>query len=134
MKRYSDNAAPAGRKAATRAVQAWLLLVGHIMEHARRRGRGEYPTITYAEMLARVRYKMIPSSYGRSVLGYLWHWCDANDLPFITSVVVDQGTGQPGEGIGLKDPEAELRWVYEIDWHDIMPPTVDELLEARPEY
>ena len=134
MVRYSDNAAPAGRKAATRAVQAWVLLVGHIMEHKRNRKRGEYPTIIYTEMLARAHYKMIPSSYGRSVLGYLWHWCRSNDLPIITSVVVDQGTGEPGEGIGLDNPVAELRRVYKIDWHDIMPPTVDELLDARPEY
>jgi len=63
-------------------------------------------------------------------LGHLMRWCKNNNLPGLTSLVVDNETGLPAEGLTTVEPDkfpAEQQKVFRYDWFSHLPPTIDEL-------
>jgi hypothetical protein len=63
-------------------------------------------------------------------LGHLMRWCRANDLPGLTSLVVDHETGPPAEGLTTIDQNkfpAEQQKAFRHSWFSHLPPTIDEL-------
>jgi hypothetical protein len=89
-------------------------------------------TITYRELATRLGYKGC-GTLGR-MLGLVAAWCFAHQLPHLTSLVVNQETGLPGEGYPGKDAAADQRKVYTTDWFDIIPPSRTMLSEAYDQH
>ena len=69
------------------------------------------------------------------ILGHIAFFCkdfEQNSLPPLTSIVVGKRRGTPGKEIPIDRSEVdELRErVYEFDWYNVIPPSLDELLSA----
>ena len=63
-------------------------------------------------------------------LGKIMNWCEKEDLPALTSIVVDKGTGIPSYGLTTvkgHNCAKEQQLVYAFDWYSIIPPTIEEL-------
>jgi hypothetical protein len=106
-----------------RALQAWQILVGMAMNRQ---------TVTYSG-LSKLMYGKLASGVLASILGHIAFWCTDRGLPELNSIVVGKGRGTPGDRIPLDRDEidAERENVYEVDWHNIWPPTEAELRDAR---
>jgi hypothetical protein len=55
-------------------------------------------------------------------LGKIWTYCQRKGFPLITTIVLDKGTGRPGDPSLLAaapDLEAEQRKVFIFDWFNI---------------
>ncbi|MDR6430736.1 putative restriction endonuclease [Brucella pseudogrignonensis] len=65
-------------------------------------------------------------------LGLLLHWCEHNNLPPLTSIVVNTKTGIPGEGFQLEDMNSAREKVFAFKWYQIVAPTEDDLNEYLP--
>jgi hypothetical protein len=107
-----------------RAVQMWQILTAAAMQRQ---------TLTY-EILAQKVYQRDAQGVLNQILGHIAFYCIENDLPLLTVLVVNKGTGQPGWNIpadrtpGSIDQERER--VYATDWYDIYPPNAQELAAA----
>ncbi|PYQ13178.1 MAG: hypothetical protein DMH00_04695 [Acidobacteria bacterium] len=117
MKAFSPRA-----EMSDRAVQAWQILVGKAMNRQ---------TVTYLG-LSRLMYQKDAPGVLDKILGHIAYFCNANDLPPLTSIVVGKGRGTPGNDIpvDLSKIDAERERVYEHDWYDIYSPSRDELRAA----
>ena len=117
MKAFSPRA-----EMSDRAVQAWQILVGKAMNRQ---------TVTYLG-LSRLMYQKDAPGVLDKILGHVAYYCNANDLPPLTSIVVGKGRGTPGSDIpvDLSKIDAERESVYEHDWYDVYPPSKDELRAA----
>ena len=102
-----------------RALQIWQILIG--AAHNRQ-------IITYG-MLADIL-----SYHGAGTLaqplGHIMYYCQQNELPPLTILVVNQDTGLPGEGLTGAELNADRESVFRYDWYSLVPPTPDELREA----
>ena len=102
-----------------RAQQIWQILVSTAS------GRR---VITYKILAKLIGYK------GAGVLGnplaYIAYWCKQNNLPPLTSLVVNDKTGLPGKGIPVKKAHTYREQVYKFPWFKIIPPTREELSDA----
>ena len=51
-------------------------------------------------------------------------------MPMLPVLVVNQGTGLPGEGIlrhiDVEALNSEREWVYAYDWYMVIPPSLDD--------
>lgn len=103
-----------------RAWQAWPLLA-FAASHRQ--------TMTY-EILGRLT-GMHAAGLG-PVLEHLQSYCLIHDLPPLTAIVVNKGTGLPSEGFVAASnvPRAFIQ-VFEHDWMSRACPSPDELAEAR---
>jgi len=102
-----------------RAVQAWQILVSAAMNRQ---------TLTY-KGLARLMYQRDAQGVLDKILGHIAFYCIDHDLPPLTSIVVAQGRGTPGQDIpiDLAKIDKEREKVYANDWYNIYPPSADEL-------
>ncbi len=113
-----------GSSVSKRALQAYLVLIGLAWNRQ---------TITYGDLSADQM-----GGYGRggilaNVLGCIMGWCYENGLPPLTSIVVNNQTGIPGEGLTTADEDdfpAAQQAVFRQNWFEIVPPSVEELAEA----
>ena len=114
MKRFNPSS-----KHPARAVQAWQILVGAAMNRQ---------TLTY-KGLAQLMYQRDAQGVLDKILGHIAFYCIDNDVPPLTSIVVGQGRGTPGEDIpmDLNKRDTERERVYEMDWYDVYPPSAEEL-------
>lgn len=103
----------------TRALQAWLILIG------RARNR---QTLTYS-MLDELMTFGNPRALG-PILDYIWAYCKIYNLPPLTILVVNKNTGVPSSGMGEFD-FAQQESVFEFDWYSIAPPSAEELENAH---
>jgi hypothetical protein len=105
-----------------RAVQAWLILVGAAMNRQ---------TLTY-EGLSLLMYRRKAQGVLDKVLGHVAFYCNDNDLPALTLIVVGKKRGTPGTDIpmDLERRDTERERVYAEDWYDIYPPSAEELRES----
>jgi hypothetical protein len=56
-------------------------------------------------------------------LGCIMWFCEENKLPPLTVLVVNQGTGLPGEGLStLEEVNQDREAVFRFDWFGIEPP------------
>jgi hypothetical protein len=107
-------------KLSERAWQAWPLLT-FAATHRQ--------LITY-EILAR-HTGMHTAGFG-PVLEHIQSYCLENDLPPLSAVVVNKGTGLPSEGfIAATDVPRALIAVFDHDWPSVTCPTPEQLAQAR---
>ena len=60
-------------------------------------------------------------------------YCQQNKLPPLTIIVVNR-KGVPGKGFTaeeLDDYHSRREYVFNFSWFKLVPPTIDELREAR---
>ena len=84
-------------------------------------------TITYGELAAKMGYEDSRAGYTLSrQLGIVGTYCKLNDLPPLNTIVVNQETGVPGEGVVHRDGytvSREQAAVLGEDWFRIRVPT-----------
>ncbi len=105
-----------------RAVQAWQILVGKAMNRQ---------TLTYVG-LSKLMYGKEAAGVLAGILGHIAFYCEDNDIPPLTTLVVEKGPGKPGYGIPV-DPtriDEERENVYQHDWYNIYPPSEADLAAA----
>ena len=121
---FKDEADSAedGRKSAIRALQAWQYLIGkaaarQIVQYDELRMLMEYPT---------------SNPLGR-ILGCIMHYCQQNELPPLTILVVNR-SGVPGGGFTAEDQvnyHQRREDVFNFPWFRIVPPSIDDFQQAR---
>jgi hypothetical protein len=109
VKHFSENG-----ERANRAVQTWLILVG--AAHDRQ-------TITYKRLANMIGYRS--GIIITQILGHILYYCQDNDLPLLTVLVVNEKTGIPG--FDYDDPDARREEVFAHKWYDDWPPSAKEL-------
>ena len=114
LKRFS-----AQRKNDWRALQIWQILIAAAYNRQ---------ILTYGILAKRLGYK--GAGVFGSQLGHVAFYCKQNGLPPLTSLVVNEKTGLPGEGIPADDTAARREAVFRFNWFDIVPPQPSELREA----
>ena len=108
-----------------RAVQVWVLLACAAHE------RTFYTYGGIARKLGISGAQHIVYKY----LGPIMYYCQKHDLPPLTILVVNQETGQPGDGLIAVAPEnreKERVQVFKHDWLRTPPPTAEEFKQAIP--
>lgn len=112
IKLYSE-----ARKRNLRAIQIFGILVAS----AQRR-----ETLTYSGLADMLGFA--GSGVFAQTLELLLKWCANNGLPPLTVLVVNSGTGLPGDGFHSSDDLHRARErVFSYNWLDLIPPTVEEL-------
>lgn len=86
MKRFDENPTRAGR-----ALQIYLILIGY----ARSR-----QVLTYGELGRLIGYTHV--GVIGNVLGPIMAYCERENLPPLTSIVVNEKTGKPGAGFNTR--------------------------------
>jgi hypothetical protein len=82
-------------------------------------------TMTY-KLLAEMT-GAFPANLGY-LLGYIMRWCELKQLPPLTVLVVQTGTGRPGPGLSTtKDQDADRERVFDYQWYRIRPPLPSDL-------
>jgi len=100
-------------------LQIWLILVSKA--HNRQ-------TVTYGQLAQLLGFKGAGTL--AHPLGHIMHYCIQNDVPPLTVLVVNQGTGLPGDGLVGAELNADREAVFEFNWFGLVPPTVEQLGEA----
>jgi len=124
VRRFEDlvNKAETGRKSAIRALQAWQYLIAKAVNRQ---------IVRYDELRKLMGYS--DNRPLNHILGCIMYYCQQNDLPPLTLIVVNQ-KGIPGEGFTaeeLKNYHETRERVFNFPWYEIVPPTVDEFEQAR---
>lgn len=124
VRRFSEIVPEAelGEKTLFRASQCWQILISKANTSS---------IITYGELAKLMGIHHRPLGY---ILGYIMYYCQHNELPPLTSIVVNQDTGVPGEGFTAEEPAnvpAQHIQVFRYDWFDLVPPTIEEFKEAQ---
>jgi hypothetical protein len=104
------------------ALRAYLSLIGM----AARRETATYAQIDY-------KMKRGGAEWSAASLVHLMRWCDKNDLPALTALIVDQSTGLPAAGLAAVDADklpAAQQDVFRHDWFRHLPPTIEELADS----
>ena len=105
-----------------RAPQCWQILVSNAWNHS---------IITYQELADIMGIHRRPLNL---ILGYIMNYCVHNQLPPLTSIVVNQDTGVPGEGFtaeeAAKVPSQHIK-VFRYNWFDLVPPTIEDFQQAH---
>jgi hypothetical protein len=92
-------------------------------------------TVTYKQ-LSVLMYGKEAAGVLADVLGHVAYYCNMNELPPLTALVVGKARGTPGEDIpiDLSRVDEERERVYAEDWYDIYPPAAEELEHAFAYY
>jgi alkylated DNA nucleotide flippase Atl1 len=65
-------------------------------------------------------------------LGPIMHFCQQNDYPPLTVLVVNQETGLPGDGLTtLEEVNQDRERVFRFDWFAIAPPETQDFDKAN---
>lgn len=115
------NNAETGKKSAIRALQAWQFLIGKANNRQ---------TVRYGDLAKLMGYTDDRPLF--SILGHIMYFCNQNNLPPLTIIVVNKD-GTPGEGFSAATPDEfhkKREEVFLFDWFGIMPPTIQEFHEA----
>jgi putative restriction endonuclease len=105
-----------------RAHQIWLILIGKAYNRQ---------TMTYGDLAYMLGFE--GAGVFATPLDHILCYCELNGLPPLTCLVVNQTTGLPGDGLQLDDLHADRERVYNYDWYGLIPPSPEELAEARHE-
>ena len=105
-----------------RAVQAWQILVGKAINRQ---------TVTY-EGLSKLMDGKEAAGVLAAILGHIAFYCQDNDVPALTTLVLEKGTGKPSDGIPLEPTriDEEREKVYQYDCYDVYPPSEIDLAAA----
>lgn len=104
---------------ATRALQIWQILISKA--HNRQ-------TVTYGILADMLGFKGAGTL--AHMLGHIMFYCQENNLPPLTVIVVNQDTGLPGEGLTAVELNADRERVFQHNWYGVFPPSPDELSAA----
>lgn len=108
----------------SRALQIWQILISRAFNKQ---------LITYGELADILGFG------GAGVLahplGYIMEYCQHHELPPLTSIVINQKTGSPGDGlITIEDYDsidsARIE-VFYYSWYRLVPPPIEELVEIH---
>jgi hypothetical protein len=107
-----------------RSLQIWQVLISTASLSS---------VITYGELADILGYGGAGVFAG--ILGHIQLYCQKNQLPPLTSIVVNSETGLPGEGFGMEPSQIPPKHmeVFNYDWFGLVPPNVKELMEAWTE-
>lgn len=124
MKYFDDVAKESGggRKSAVRALQAWQYLIGKAANRQ---------IVKYEELRILMGYPT--SNPLASILGCIMFYCEQNELPPLTIIVVNRH-GIPGEGFTaeeMEDYHQRREDVFNYNWFKLVPPSIDEFQQAR---
>ncbi len=103
----------------TRALQIWQILIAKASNRQ---------TLTYGMLAQLLGFK--GAGVLAPILGHIMFYCQQNNLPPLTVIVVNQKTGLPGEGLTDADLNADREAVFKYDWFDLYPPSPEELALA----
>jgi len=105
-----------------RAIQIYQVLIGA----AHNRQVLNYEIV--AKLVGVPRWGLAPH------LGHLMNYCQHNDLPPLTALVVKRPSGRPGKGLTtVRDPDHDRERVFAHDWYRMKPLTTADLKAAtRP--
>ena len=105
-----------------RAVQIWSILVLSAQNRQ---------TITY-ETLAKI--SGIPQQGLGQLLFLIQYYCDQNQLPTLTVLVVKKKTGLPGSGLSHVDFPSALQSVFSEKWLSVKCPKPEAFKKAHDNY
>jgi hypothetical protein len=109
----------------TRAFQIYMVLIGLAWNRQ---------TITYGNLSTNQMEGFGTGGILDRPLNCIMRWCDSNNLPPLTVLVVNDETGEPGHGLstvpGNKWPAAQQR-VFGVNWFSFQPPTPSQLKAAQ---
>ena len=114
IKLFTDNSTHA-----TRSLQIWQILIAKANSRQ---------TLTYGMLAQMLRFK--GAGVLAPILGHIMFYCQQNNLPPLTVIVVNQRTGLPGEGLTDAELNADREAVFNYDWFNLYPPSSEELAEA----
>ncbi|MFN7985239.1 MAG: hypothetical protein U0Q11_25645 [Vicinamibacterales bacterium] len=84
-----------------------------------------------------VTYTMLADAIGMGagtlaqVLGSIMYYCEQQDLPPLTALVVKKDTGIPGVGLTtLEDLASDRERVFSYEWLKMLPPSADRFRRA----
>ena len=120
-KKFSSDIekAPGWERPAWRALQAWQILISKASDSS---------IITYGDLANMMGYT--DAHHLDYILSHIQYYCQQDGLPLLNSIVVNQETGLPGEGITVKPEQIPLihMQVFRQNWFDIVPPTISQLM------
>ena len=120
-RRFSSDIgkAPGWERPAWRALQAWQILISRASASS---------IITHEELANVMGY--VDGHHLDYILSHIQYFCQQSGLPLLNSIVVDQETGLPGEGITEKPEQIPLihMQVFRQNWFDIVPPTISQFM------
>ena len=103
-----------------RTLQIWSLLVCAARDRR---------TYTYGELASALG--MGGAGVMGKFIGPIMFYCQQNQLPPLTVLVVNQDTGLPGEGLTtLEDVNRDRERVFTHDWFQMEPPETGDFEEA----
>ena len=105
----------------TRALQIWQVLIAKAENRQ---------TMTYGALADAIRVG------GAQVIGMflgpIMRYCQENELPPLTVLVVNSQTGEPGPGLtSINQLNVERESVFKYDWYGLIPPTPGEFEEIH---
>ena len=94
-------------------------------------GEGRTPGLVTYATLAELSGKPRQAARTQSrQLGIIGMYCKERKLPALNAIVINQGSGEPGEYVLLSisdDPKKEQEEVLKTEWFEIRPPTINLL-------
>jgi len=100
-----------------RAMQVWQILAG--AAHHRQ-------TLTYGQVAQSLEFE--GAGVLAQILGCIMGYCEANGLPPLTCLVVNQETGLPGAGLTtVENLPTDREAVYRKNWFAMYPVQVADL-------
>jgi len=94
-----------------RAMQVWQILIG--AAHNRQ-------TLTYGQVAEYLEFG--GAGVLSRILGRIMRYCDNNNLPALTCLVVNQETGMPGAGLTtIENLPVDRERVYQQNWYALPP-------------
>lgn len=101
---------------AQRAMQVWQILIA--AAHGRR-------SLTYGQLASHLKFE--GAGVFAQILGCIMKYCDANQLPPLTCLVVNQDTGVPGTGLTtIANLPIDRERVYHHNWFAMAPVQVSD--------
>ena len=102
-----------------RAVQIWLILIG--MAHNRQ-------ITTYKRLSELLGYR--GAGVFSQLLDPIMRYCEHNNLPPLTVLIVREDTGSPGTGLTtISNENVDREAVFNYNWYSIYPPTEGDFTE-----
>ena len=123
LRKFSSDIekAPCWERRSWRALQAWQILISKA---------SAYSIITNEDLADIMGYA--DANHLENILSHIQYYCQQSGLPLLNSIVVNQETGMPEEGITVKPEEIPLihMQVFRQNWFDIVPPTIEQFILA----
>lgn len=116
------------------AQQIWIILTGFVMMKTFPVSSSKVRSklcrlISYSELAELMGRPGAQNMLSRQ-LGIVGHYCVANDLPPLNTIVVNRNSEMPGDGAVVRKGrtvEEEMDEVTSFNWHEVRPPTVGAL-------